>query len=176
MMFTQEQRKNQLKKLPEFVHQFRNEDNVKKLGPQDDGEISGDLFDNIGTTPILSPSLLTLEEEIGKWKVASDMQLRVAGDGKFRYNNPCDWWRVNRAKLPILASVAQIVKFLLFMAKSNEIVDTIFVGFGGASNVGVFFSCGKYCDRETNPFDSKSRRTADFFSYELGSFSRGERK
>ena len=72
-----------------------------------------DLFDNIGKSPIVSCSLLTLDQEIEKWKAEPDMILRIVVDGKTRYNNPCDWWRVNGTKFPILKSVAQIVKFSL---------------------------------------------------------------
>ena len=101
--------------LPEFVNHFRPEDNPELLSQG--GDVSSDLFDNIGKAP-LSP-LLTLDQEIGKWKSEPDMALRIMVGGKLRCGNPCDWWRVNRTKFPILASVAQIVKFYCFLLFLN---------------------------------------------------------
>ena len=61
----------------------------------------GDLFANLSKAPKLDLPRLSLAEEIAKYRVVPQVDLRRKVAGKTYFNNPCDWWRVNKANFPI---------------------------------------------------------------------------
>lgn len=103
-------------RFPSWVQEIQG--NVEEVEVHDDvevreGEMNGDLFANIVRNKPHTPRL-SLLEEVEMLKAMPLMELGVMIGGKYRYHNPCDWWRLNMGKLPILSSIARIVLLVCF--------------------------------------------------------------